>query len=40
MTTKGFTSYQIGDQNALHFISFATVAWVDIESVEPKVKWW
>jgi len=30
MGTKGFTSYKIGDQNALHFLTFCTVAWVDV----------
>lgn len=30
MGTKGTTSYRIGDQNALHYITIATVSWVDI----------
>ena len=30
MGTKGFTSYRIGDQNALHYLTFATVGWVDV----------
>lgn len=30
MGTKGTTSYRIGDQNALHYITIATVEWVDI----------
>ncbi len=30
MGTKGTTSYRIGDQNALHFITIATVGWVDL----------
>ncbi len=29
MGTKGTTSYKIGDQNALHFITIATVGWID-----------
>lgn len=28
--TKGFTSYRIGDQNALHYLTFATVNWIDV----------
>jgi putative transposase len=30
MGTKGRTSYRIGDQNALHYITITTVEWVDI----------
>lgn len=30
MSTKGTTSYRIGDQNALHYITIATVYWLDI----------
>ncbi len=30
MGKKGFRSYSIGDQNALHFLTFATVGWVDV----------
>lgn len=30
MDTKGITSYRIGDQNALYYITIATVGWVDI----------
>ena len=30
MGTKGRTSYRVGDQNALHYLTFATVNWVDI----------
>lgn len=30
MSTKGTTSYRIGDQNALHFITITTVYWIDI----------
>jgi putative transposase len=30
MGTKGTTSYHIGNQNALHYITFATVEWIDI----------
>lgn len=30
MGTKGTTSYHIGNQNALHYITIATVEWVDI----------
>jgi len=30
MGTKGTTSYRIGDQNALHYITIATVGWVDL----------
>ena len=30
MSTKGTTSYRIGDQNALHFITITTVEWIDI----------
>ncbi len=28
--SNGFTSYHIGDQNALHFLTFATVNWIDV----------
>ncbi len=28
--SKGFTSYHIGDQNALHYLTFATVNWIDV----------
>ena len=28
--SKGTTSYRIGNQNALHFITFSTVEWVDV----------
>jgi REP element-mobilizing transposase RayT len=28
--SKGFTSYRIGDQNALHYLTFATVNWIDV----------
>ena len=30
MGTKGTTSYRIGDQNALYFITIATVYWIDL----------
>lgn len=30
MSDKGFTSYRIGDQNGLYYLTFATVGWVDI----------
>ncbi len=30
MGTKGTTSYRIGDQNALHYITVTNVEWVDI----------
>ena len=30
MKLNGTTSYRIGDQNALHFITFATVGWIDV----------
>jgi putative transposase len=30
MGTKGFSSYKINDQNAIYFLTFATVNWVDI----------
>ncbi len=30
MGTKGTTSYRIGDQNALHYITIATVNWIDL----------
>ncbi len=30
MGTRGTTSYRIGDQNALHFITIATVYWLDL----------
>ena len=30
MGTKGTTSYRIGDQNALHFITMVTVYWLDL----------
>ena len=30
LVTKGRTSYQIGDQNALHYLTMATVSWVDL----------
>jgi putative transposase len=30
MGTKGTTSYRIGDQNAPHYITTATIGWVDI----------
>ena len=32
MGTKGRTSYRIGEQNAIHYLTFATVGWVDIFS--------
>lgn len=28
--SKGFTSYRIGDQNKLHYLTFATVEWIDV----------
>jgi len=28
--SKGFTSYHIGDQKALHYLTFATVNWIDV----------
>ena len=28
--SKGFTSYKIGNQNALHYLTFATVNWIDV----------
>lgn len=28
--SKGTTSYRIGDQNELHYLTFSTVGWVDI----------
>jgi len=28
--SKGFSSYKIGDQNALHYLTFATVNWIDV----------
>lgn len=28
--SKGFTSYRIGKQNALHFLTFATANWIDV----------
>lgn len=28
--SKGFTSYKIGDQNGLYYLTFATVGWVDV----------
>ncbi len=30
MSQKGTTSYRIGDQNALHFITLTAVGWLDI----------
>jgi putative transposase len=30
MGTKGRTSYRITDQNAMHYLTIATVAWLDI----------
>jgi len=30
MGTKGTTSYRIGNQNALHYITITTVFWIDI----------
>ncbi len=30
METKRFTSYRIGDQNRAHYLTFATVGWVDV----------
>ena len=30
MGTKGRTSYKIGDQNTLHFITITTVNWIDL----------
>lgn len=30
MGKKGTTSYRIGDQNALYFITFSTVGWIDV----------
>jgi REP element-mobilizing transposase RayT len=30
MGTKGTTSYRIGNQNALHYITIATVEWIDL----------
>ena len=30
MGTKGTTSFRIGNQNALHYITIATVGWVDL----------
>jgi putative transposase len=30
MGTKGRTSYRIGDQNGLYYLTIATVSWVDI----------
>ena len=30
MGTKGRSSYRIGDQNALHYLTMATVSWVDL----------
>ena len=32
MGTKGTTSYRIHDQNALYFITIATVFWIDLFS--------
>lgn len=30
MPTKGFTSYRIYDQNALYYLTFGTVGWIDV----------
>lgn len=30
MSINGRTSYRIGDQNALHYLTFATVNWIDV----------
>jgi len=28
--SKGTTSYKIGDQNGLYYLTFATVGWIDV----------
>jgi hypothetical protein len=30
--SKGFTSYRIGNQNGLHYLTIATVNWIDVFS--------